>query len=129
MTKELLATLGFGIGSSGSTFTGITSFGIVCNFGAGGGGDDKDENGYSKSSSLYTTPDGEPTHSVEEWAEHYDGKTWQQIVTDEKGTYGDGYQRIKVLGIIVLKATYGPVKDWRYVKMDDSRILDMRHVL
>ena len=54
MTKELLATLGFGIGSSGSTFTGITSFGIVCNFGAKGDLNDKDEKNNECTSIYYS---------------------------------------------------------------------------
>jgi hypothetical protein len=93
------------------------------------GGDEKDENGYSKKSTLYTTPNGEGTHTVEEWADHYNGKSWKDIVTDNKGEDGDGYQRIKILGITVLKAPLGPAVEWRYVKMDDGRVLDMRHVL
>jgi hypothetical protein len=90
---------------------------------------EEDESGYSKNSTLYTTPNGEPTHSVEEWANHYDGRSWQEIVTENRGEDGDGCQRIKIWGVTILTAPLGPVADWRYVAMDDGRVLDMRHVL
>ncbi|MBK8685053.1 MAG: hypothetical protein IPN26_08655 [Bacteroidetes bacterium] len=81
--------------------------------------------------SLYTTPYGEPTVSVEEWAKHYEGMTWNEITIDNKLGDGDGYQRY-FFGIIKLRL--GPPNDafqghWRYVKLNNGMILDMRHVL
>jgi RHS repeat-associated protein len=93
----------------------------------GGGKDDdkKDENGYSKKGSLYKTPHGEKAVTPQEWAKHYEGKTWEEITTDNKGPDGDGYQRY-FWGAI--KFRLGPQVEWRYLKLDDGRILDMRHV-
>jgi hypothetical protein len=79
-----------------------------------------------KNSSLYNTPNGEPTHSSEEWATHYKGKTWNAITTDKKGSDGDGFQRY-FFGLI--KFRLGPVDNWRFVKLNNGWILDMRHVL
>jgi hypothetical protein len=79
-----------------------------------------------KNNSLYKTPNGAPTHTPEEWGEHYKGKTWNQITTDNKGIDGDGFQRY--LGGLI-KFRLGPVVNWRYVKLKDGKILDMRHVL
>jgi RHS repeat-associated protein len=79
-----------------------------------------------KSSSLYRTPNGEITHTAKEWAEHYKGKTWNDITTDNKGPDGDGFQRF-LFGLV--KYRLGPVLEWRFVKLNDGRIMDMRHVL
>lgn len=86
------------------------------------GGDPQNGGG----SSLYETPNGEPARTAQEWAEHYEGKSWDEISTENKGKHGDGYQRY--LGGLI-KFRLGPVPDWRYVKLDNGMVLDMRHVL
>jgi RHS repeat-associated protein len=78
------------------------------------------KNGQARINSLYTTPGGIPAHTPEEWAKHYEGKTWNQIVSESK--------RQKYLGGLLI-FNGGPNKDWRYVVLRDGRILDMRHVL
>ena len=78
------------------------------------------KNGQARINSLYTTPGGVPAHTPEEWAKHYEGKTWNQIVSESK--------RQKYLGGLLI-FNGGPSKDWRYVVLRDGRILDMRHVL
>ena len=40
-------------------------------------------------SSLYETPNGEPARTPQEWAEHYEGKSWNEISTENKGKHGD----------------------------------------
>lgn len=76
--------------------------------------------GEAKINSLYATPGGIPAHTPEEWAKHYEGKTWNQIVNESK--------RQKYLkGLLVFNG--GPNQKWRYVVLRDGRILDMRHVL
>jgi len=77
-------------------------------------------------SSLCNAPNGLPTRTPQEWASHYEGMTWEQITLDNKGEYGDGYQRY-VFGLI--KFRLGPDEKWRYVKLDNGIVLDMRHVL
>ena len=70
--------------------------------------------------SLYTTPDNAPTHTPQEWAQHNDGRTWNQIVSENK-------QQKYLGGLLIFNG--GPNKNWRYVVLRDGRILDMRHVL
>lgn len=71
-------------------------------------------------STLYTTPGGEPARTVAEWAAHYHGKTWMQIAGEmPRATY--------LFGLVQPEG--GPVPEWRYVKLNNGRILDMRHVL
>ena len=79
-----------------------------------------------KNNSLYRTPNGEPTHTVKEWAEHYKGKTWNSITTENKGPNGDGFQRY-FWGLV--KFRLGPLPEWRFVKLADTRVIDMRHAL
>jgi RHS repeat-associated protein len=82
--------------------------------------DEMIKNGQARINSLYTTPGGVPAHTLEEWAKHYESKTWNQIVSESK--------KQKYLGgLLVFNG--GPNKDWRYVVLRDGRILDMRHVL
>lgn len=78
------------------------------------------KNGQARINSLYITPGGVPAHTPEVWAKHYEGKTWNQIVSESK--------RQKYLGGLLI-FNGGPNKDWRYVVLRDGRILDMRHVL
>ncbi|HRP89866.1 MAG TPA: hypothetical protein PKX92_07490 [Edaphocola sp.] len=92
----------------------------------GGEGSKGNGGSFEKNSSLYSTPNGEPTHTPEEWAKQYDGKTWNEITTENKGKEGDGFQRY-LWGAI--KFRLGPDPKWRYVKLDNGMILDMRHVL
>jgi hypothetical protein len=79
-----------------------------------------DWSGRNQMYSLYRTPDGEMTHTPGEWAEHYKGMNWYQIAR-ERGM--ESY----VKGLI--QVSKGPKTDWRYVKLSDNKILDMRHVL
>ena len=88
----------------------------------GDNNDPKDGNKYEdRSTSLYKVPDKKAgKHTLQEWVEHYDGKTWEAIVNERpKQTYLGGL--IKFLG--------GPNTKWRYVELEDGKILDMRHVL
>lgn len=71
-----------------------------------------------KKSTLYTTPNGARTHTVEEWAKHYQGKSQQQVANDKKPQYYHG-----------VRAEGGPSDDWRYVILESGKILDMRHVV
>ncbi|MEN9598573.1 MAG: hypothetical protein RL596_884 [Bacteroidota bacterium] len=77
-------------------------------------------NSDGKINSLYTTPGGIKAHTPEEWAKHYEGKSWNQIVSESK--------KQKYLGGLLI-FNGGPNKEWRYVVLRDGRILDMRHVL
>ncbi len=79
-----------------------------------------------KANTIDKTPNGEPTHTPEEWANHYEGKTRQEIINEAKS------QTIELFGV---KITFpgGPINDinnsWRYVKLSNGNVLDMRHVL
>ncbi|WP_207494085.1 hypothetical protein [Aridibaculum aurantiacum] len=74
----------------------------------------------SKTSSLYTTPAGEPARTVDEWAEHFKNKNWYEIVTEmPTPSY--------LFGLVTPEG--GPKPDWRYVKLKNNKVLDMRHVL
>jgi RHS repeat-associated protein len=69
-------------------------------------------------SSLYTTDAGLPVHTVEEWANHYKGKTLNHIANEMKPE--------STLGI---QTKGGPELNWRFVILKNYKILDMRHVL
>ena len=71
-------------------------------------------------SSLYTTPAGEPVRSVEEWAAHYKEKTWKQIVNERPVVP-------YFFGLVLPEG--GPSRSWRYVRLKNEKILDMRHLL
>jgi RHS repeat-associated protein len=76
--------------------------------------------GINDGSSLYTTDAGLPVHTVEEWANHYEGKTWD-FISNEKP--------LEATGIPFLKAKGGPQDIWRFVILRSYKVLDMRHVL
>jgi RHS repeat-associated protein len=78
------------------------------------------DNGSDPGSSLYRTPNGEQTHTLAEWTDHYKGRTWNEIASERPG-------RSYLGGAVFAKG--GPYAEWRYLKLADGKILDMRHVL
>ncbi|MES2704148.1 MAG: hypothetical protein V4649_16020 [Bacteroidota bacterium] len=75
-------------------------------------------NPHPSGSTLYRTPYHEPIRSLAEWASHYDGKTQYEITHERPDQY---YGPFKVAG--------GPMPDWRYVRLPNGLVMDMRHVL
>jgi len=58
--------------------------------------------------------------TLEQWTNHYSGSTWSQIVS-EKPAQAFLWNNIKFKG--------GPNPKWRYIRLDNGKRLDMRHVL
>ena len=85
--------------------------------GKNGGNDDRYED---RSTSLYRTPGNEINQTPEAWAKHYEGRNWNSIAKER------GMESF-LKGLV--KVPKGPFLKWRYVKLKDGKILDMRHVL